>query len=286
LKFLYKIHSNYDGFTPRRIPDRLKNGRFLKLGWSRYLDAVDKGAECWIYFYGRHSFAAGVYVKGYVTTIDREAGEVTLRVRESNFDRPLVDHEDNARIAEVVAPRYRQVFLWPDQWDAVPECTVASCGDRLCGNCRTWKSLPRIDLAQYRAPPRVAASLVAPAYWVIPNRCYLYAERKAPSASATRMTHRFDDFKIGEKRYAYPFARAMFEVLKSAGALEFDAIIPIPLSPDKAQAGEVHRTLILAQEVGRLLGSPVREYLTLNTPISKRRMLAAGHTAAQFRRAY
>jgi predicted amidophosphoribosyltransferase len=209
-----------------------------------------------------------------------------LRVREHSTHTPLTDAETTARVADVVSVRYRQVFLWPDEWDMVPECHRESCQRRLCDNCATWQALPVIDQAHFAAPSGIRATAIVPAYWIIPNRCYLYSDHKQPATSTSRITHIFGEFKIGERSYAYPLARGIFEALSQAGRLEFDAIIPIPLSPDKAEAGEVHRTKLLAQELSRLLGVPVREHLSLVEPISKRRMLAAGCSLGEFRRRY
>jgi predicted amidophosphoribosyltransferase len=96
----------------------------------------------------------------------------------------------------------------------------------------------------------------------------------------------FTEFKIGESTYAYPLALGIFKVLSQEEEVEFDGIIPIPLSPDKARAGEMHRTKALSQELGKLLGVPVREYLSLDAPISKRRMQSEGSTPGQFRQRY
>jgi predicted amidophosphoribosyltransferase len=97
----------------------------------------------------------------------------------------------------------------------------------------------------------------------------------------------FGEFKLGERDYAYPLALGMFSALTICGELEFDAIIPIPLSPDKHAAGELHRTKALSQELARLLGGvAIREYLSLSEPVSKRRMLSDGYTLAQFRSRY
>ncbi len=86
--------------------------------------------------------------------------------------------------------------------------------------------------------------------------------------------------------YAYPFALSIFEQLRRRDLLEFDYVVPIPLSPDKEDSGEKHRTRELARELGRLLAVRVREMLSLTESISKRRMQAVGVTAAQFETAY
>src|SRR5580704_10506323 len=102
MRFLYKIYSNYDGFVPVKIPNRLREGRYLSLGWTRYLDEVDKTDECWIYFHGRHAFKHGVYIKGFISNIDRESGQVVLRVREYTTSEPLTDDITTSRIRDVV----------------------------------------------------------------------------------------------------------------------------------------------------------------------------------------
>lgn len=149
-----------------------------------------------------------------------------------------------------------------------------------------WNSFRPVAGGAYRAPAEIGAKAVVPAYWLIPNRCYLYREGKRPSAWIQRVSHMFGELKLGEAAYAYPLALGIFAALKSRDLLEFDAVVPVPLSPDKMQAGELHRTLELARHVGRQLGVPVREWLNLSGPISKRRMQAAGFTAGQFRSRY
>jgi predicted amidophosphoribosyltransferase len=286
MKFLYKIYSNFDGFTPKQITARMLRAKYLKLGWSRYLDELDVGAECWIYFHGRHAFTPGVYVKGFVAKIDRNQRFVLLRVREHSETQPLTDEVTSRRVADRVNTKYRQVFLWPDAWDTVPQCGRDSCLKRLCDNCDTWRGLRIIEVEELKDCSAVTATAVVPAYWIIPNRCYLYTEHHEPATWTRRVSLIFGEFKLGERRYAYPLARGIFEALRQRGLMEFDAIIPVPLSPDKEQAGELHRTRVLASELGLLLGVPVREYLELTVPVSKRRMLATGHTLSEFRDKY
>lgn len=79
----------------------------------------------------------------------------------------------------------------------------------------------------------------------------------------------------------------MFETFHQRGApLDFDALVPIPLSPDKIASKEIHRTKLLADELGKLSSVPVVELFQLNSPISKRRLLSRGYTYAQFQQRY
>jgi len=188
-------------------------------------------------------------------------------------------------VAEVVkATHGRQVFLW--RKDLTVECGLIACKKRECDDCSTWIQLPLIEQGHARPPPRLQWSEyedVVPAHWIEPRRCH-YAGRIAPMVQ--RVTQRFTDFKLGEMGYAYPFARAMFEQLRKREQIDFNYVVPIPLSPGKAEKGEKHRTRFLAKELGRLLGIPTREMLTMSRNIPKRTMQSCGHTPAQFEENY
>ena len=257
----------------------------LRLGWRHYIDVVEKGWECWVYFHGPHRFENGVYAQGIVDGINLEAGEVSLRVRDYSTDVPITSQETSDRVATAVATRYRQVFLWPDDWIERPHCELKACKSRLCGDCETWEKLPLIGMEESKVPSRLRWSEyedVVPGHWIVPRRCY----ETRIGAGVRDLTRRFTGFKLGEMAYAYPFALSIFEQLRKRELLEFDYVVPIPLSPDKAKKGEKHRTRELAKELGRLLAVEVREILSLSSSVSKRRMRAQGYTIAQFERRY
>lgn len=290
MNFLYKIHSGYDGFHPGRIPHRLTDGKLLSLGWARYLDEVSRGDEVWIYFRGPHRFEDGVYVKGRVASVDLETREVLLQPYQYRTDRPITDRPTSERVAAIVSVRYRQVFLLPEDWEAVPDCTIYltadSCAQRKCEWCSTWQSLRTVGRDHVYAPERAPSSLsgYAPAYWAIPPRGFLSGSLIAPEIHRTSQIMKA--FKMGNANLAYPLARGMFEALLARDLLHFDCVIPVPLSPEKAARGEIHRTRLLANELGRLLDAPVREWLSLENPVSKRRMLSAGYSYTDFERRY
>ncbi len=292
MNFIYKIYSGYDGFQPKRIPDRLTGGRYLLLGWKRYLDEVEIGDEVWIYFYGPHEFEPGVYIKGRVATINVNVDkEVQLRVYNYDTSSPLTDKKNSGRIAAIVRARGRQVFLLPGDWETVSDCTVFtsanSCSKRHCEWCATWQSFQRIRKPELRLPARLGnhANAFIPAYWAIPPRCYLNFKTIQPVIH--QVTHILKSFKTGNAKLAYPLARAMFEAIHEWSIVpDFDCIVPIPLSPDKADKGEIHRTRLLAQELSKLFGIPLRQFLKLSDPVSKRRMLSDGYTYSQFEQVY
>lgn len=293
MKFLYKIWSGYDGFTPRQIAKRLQPRKRLALGWGRYIDSVEEGHEVWIYFHGPRVWPSGVYAKGFVQAIDANAGKVHLRVRDYSADQPLTDPETSDRIAGIIKARGLQVFVYPEVWETPPECnielTADSCRARRCESCTAWKRLPLIERSAHVPPRRfpLVAGGFAPAYWVIPSRCYLHQNGRRIARPIERTSELFYRFKSGEANLAYPLALGIYQALRRRRLLEFDCIVPIPLSPDKAGKGEIHRTRLLAEELEPLLDAHVEELLELSESISKHRLrIQKGLTANQFERLY
>ena len=293
MKFLYKIWSGYDGFTPSVIPERRRPGGLLELGWARYIESVEKGSEVWVYFFGRHAFTDGVYVKGAVHTVDIVGRRVLLRVRQVSTSEPLTDATTSARIREIVAARGLQVFILPDVLDVVPTCDVdtsaSTCKRRNCGGCKTWQMFPIIQDRNLGWPDRLPESLedFVPAYWVIPPRNFIYMRGERFITGVRRTDELFRRFKIGEANLAFPLALGMHEALAARDLDTFDAVVPIPLSPEKAAAGEIHRTRLLARELSRQLGVPMRELLSLSKPTSKRRLRGIdGYSVSRFELTY
>ncbi len=288
MKFLYKIHSRYDGFSPRRIPDRAIDGKVLELGWQRYFEEVEEEDEVWIYFHGG-SFSEGVYVKGSVVSKDAQKEVVNLLIEDYSTTAPLTDNKTSRQVGEIVSVRYRQVFFVPDEWKTVANCslstTAISCATRLCRDCATWRRLPQVDPRMLNRPWRMGEKTIAafsPAYWAIPPRSFLYYAGRTINPGVEHTSGLFRRFKVGDKNLAFPFALGIVQALKRSRITEFDAIVPIPLSPEKVVQKELHRALVLSQEVGRLLGVPVVELLSLENPIGKRalkRLTGAGPEA-------
>jgi predicted amidophosphoribosyltransferase len=152
-------------------------------------------------------------------------------------------------------------------------------------NCGTWNALHRIEPQSCGFPVRLGEGYerFAPAFWVIPPRSY-FAGSIGPNVKRT--SELFYRFKTGEKALAFPLALGMFNALRDRGDIDFECIVPIPLSPAKAARGEIHRTRLLANELARLLGCPTREFLSLNRAISKGSMRGAGATRREFETAY
>ncbi len=272
MRFVYKIYSDYDGFVPNQIPVRAA-GNLLKLGgWKKYIDVIEKGWECWIYFHGRKTPTRGIYAVGSVREINYDENFVILRLKNYRTDRPIKSQDVCERIAKIVNHKGRQVFVLPVDFEKPWSCGEKSCNDKKCADCETFKRLPYVRGGDWQRPERLRkitreTSFVV-AHWIKPRRCSF----RNIGADIKLTSHRFYSFKAGEMAYAHPFALAMFKQLKAAQEKSFDCVIPIPLSPDKVAEGEKHRTKHVAKELGRLLKVRVVEMLELTGPISKRRM--------------
>lgn len=152
--------------------------------------------------------------------------------------------------------------------------------------CTAWQTIPRIGINHCAWPARLSRCFnnFSPGLWVIPPRCYW--RHNQLSAAIHRGSHLFYRFKTGHSSLAFPLALIMSEVLRQHGTLHFDCIVPIPLSPDKQETGQLNRTRILAQALAALLRVTVADVLSLSGPISKRQFLSAGLTQSQFEHQY
>ena len=284
MRFLYKIYSGYDGFQPIQIENRM-DGNSLRLSWKHYIDVVQRGWNCWVYFMGAGNFENGVYIKGTVEQVDLNSNTVQLRVREYDRYNPLTSYDLAQTISTIVRARGRQVFPWPDNLMPLDSCGVTNCSRRECDICLVRQGFPLIRFGHARNPSRLKWSsnfdLVA-AYWIQPSRCHW----SQVSEMIDQISKRFYSFKLGEIGYAYPFALAILDQINANGLEGFDCVVPIPLSPDKAAADEVHRTRELANELAALLRIPMEEYLSLSEGCSKRKMKAEGYTTLQFENFY
>lgn len=293
MKFLFKIWSNFDGFVPAEIPNRRQpNGQIL-LGWTRYIESVERGTEIWVYFHGRHRFENGVYLKGVAQKVDLAKHQASIRIRKVSTDRPLTDDATSERIAEVVAPRNRQVFILPEELDYSPVCDVAttaeSCARRQCGSCKTWRTLRRIRRRNLGTPKHLGTEVAGfvPAYWVIPPRNFIHSSGRRIITPVKKTSELFYRFKTGEESLAFPLALGISDRLAKRSFIAFDGVVPVPLSPEKEARGEIHRTRLLATELSRLLGCPRRDLLSLTAPVSKKSLrLGRGFSANDFAFAY
>ena len=294
MRFLFKIYSGYDGFRPAVIRERMEDG-CVPLKWPVYFDDAERGAEVWVYFHGPHRFENGVYIKGRIRWRDLETRTVHLRPTQYSVDEPLSDPATSEQVAAAVQQRFRQVFFFPPSLVPVPECDLhagaTTCVGGHCQECSRWNELPSIGGESFRIPERLSTEdgiVFRAGVWVIPSRCYRRMHTIPRGVHDT--SNLFYRFKVGDDNVAFPLAGFIDRAIRCDGRIELDsieAIVPVPLSPDKARLGEVHRTRALASRLSELTGIPAREVVSLRRPVSKRRLMHdEGWSMAQFERYY
>lgn len=277
MRFLYKIYSGYDGFTPKDIPRRLEDGR-LRLGWHRFVDDVREGDEVWVYFWGPGTKRPGIYVFGEVIDVDALDERVFIGLREWSQDHSITPDDLVDRVRQAVRARGIQVFPFPDLWpEKTLNCNIGTyattCAERLCTTCAQWRRFVLVEEGTFRKPLWLPPELLGlyPAYWVIPARSFAYYGGRNIRSHIVHMTEVWRRFKWGNLNLAYPLALGMWRVLKRDRAASFDFIVPIPLSPEKGPSK--HRTLALSRELSRLLNVPTVQALELSEPTSKRELM-------------
>ncbi len=136
---------------------------------------------------------------------------------------------------------------------------------------------PRASAPDARILPVLAPSmhggLLVAAPTAVATRRQLNLRRVPSSTALRRETDRFYAFKAGDLAHVAVYARRIAAALRAAGIADFDAVVPVPLSPDRAAAGAPHRTLALARALSRALGLPALELLHLAAPVTKHRDL-------------
>lgn len=77
-------------------------------------------------------------------------------------------------------------------------------------------------------------------------------------------------FKSNNARYlAYPMAKLMVDRLKTENMLDFDVIIPVPMSEKSLKKRGYNQALLLADEIGKILNKPVKNDLLIKVKETK-----------------
>ena len=282
--FLYKVQSGSDGFQPRSLAKRLATDDRLALRWP-VGRAPRPGDRIAIHLAGP-SNRGGVYLKAVVASVDRPAEQVLVRATEFAVDDPLDDPALVIALAGLSASGYEHVFLVPEARSVVQ---IFSLGPTRRAKAGRTCALPLIASESLARPPRLSSDFAAfaPAFWVLPAGSFVYGldgevRREIEVASALCLR-----FKFGETRLADALAIGVYEALAARGLLRFDCVTPIPLSPDKVEAGKADRARSISVGIARLLGTRVLDLLSLKTAISKGALRRVGGlSAAEFEAAY
>ena len=135
----------------------------------------------------------------------------------------------------------------------------------------TYSPLDRLrrERREDNDPPRMRPDRLVAAPTAVATRRQLNLRRVPASTALHAETRRFYAFKAGDLSQAPVYALRIAAALRAAATADFDAVVPVPLSPDRAAAGAPHRTLALARALSRTLNAPVLELLLLAAPVTK-----------------
>jgi len=287
--FAYKINTGKAGTYPVNLRERLDPKGRIHLTWRGDLDNVDEGDEVWVIFIGP-GIQPGLYCKGIVDQIDPGERLIWLRISSLSAADPLPEQAATLRrLLGLVNRSRKQIFVYDE--DASVSCQALqpdapSCRNRGCDACAFWLRLPRVAPGDTYRPERLSPDVrqLFAGFWAVPRRSGVMTSEVELTPETRSVNMLLKAFKAGESGLTYAFVAALHEAVISQP--KFDAVVPIPLSPEKLKAGDLERTKALAIALSSLLRVPLREALLLHTPVGKRSMQRAGAGPARFEEAY
>jgi predicted amidophosphoribosyltransferase len=286
--YLYRINSDYDGFTSKEIPRRIEGKRYLTYNWPQYFDEVSRGDIIFTYFFGSRQ-SRGIYLISKAIKFP-ERNTVLAKVLDYELETPIFSQDEFAKISPFVINRPRgSVFVIPPFLDGVFDrilqervfSDIEISEDIDCNECfkkgvfqceecsifdrdylLNWQKEVKLNIPGYER-------LVSP-YWIIPYQSHW----TTMSIRRHVISRIFYSFKSGYKVYARLFARGIRKVIRNdqvMGKVKFDCILGVPLSPKKKKEGEVDRVGLVCAELSKLMGVEYRPNgLTLSKHISRK----------------
>jgi len=286
--YLYRINSDYDGFTSEEIPKRIKDKHYLTYNWPQYFDEVSRGDIIFTYFFGRHQ-SRGIYIISKAVKFP-ERNIVRAKVLDYERTNPIVSQEEFAKFSSYVINRPREsVFVIPPFLDGVfdrilqdrvssdieisEDIDCNECFKKGVFKCEECSIFDRDYLVNWQKEVKLTIpgyeKLVSP-YWIIPYQSHW----TTMSIRRHVISRIFYSFKSGYKVYARLFARGICKVIRNdsvMGKVKFDCILGVPLSPKKKKEGEIDRVGLVCAELSKLMGVEYRPSgLTLSKHISRK----------------
>ena len=306
MKFLYKINSAYDGFTPQKIEERLHKGIYIVYNWKEYFDNVEKGDVVFTYFVGR-GVKKGIYLIAKVSEIKKDK-LVIGKVLRYDQDKPLVPPQEFEKYKDKILTRpIGSVYVIPSSLDivfedlkkkvAISEIDIKkrvdcyTCYRNKAFNCNSCVLLNPNYLIKW--DEEVSSKIrrlgkikeTTSAFWIIPRQAHWMKK----TITQHPISEMFYDFKSGYYYYSNLFA---FGILKAIDyhprfKIKFDYVLGIPLSPDKKKSGEIDRVAKLCEIVSKELKvNYLNDGLKLTKPISRRSYKLNGLGNQDFSRDY
>jgi len=299
MKYLYKINSSYDGFTPQKIEERMKNGT-LVYKWREYFDDLEKGDIIFTYFVGP-KVVKGIYLIAKVLTI-RPNRQVKCRVLHHHSEKPLVPEAQFKKYEKkIITKRLGSVYVIPPSLDKQfesfykkevvselyfdREVKCEKCYERKsfrCGSCRLFNPnvLIKWDNEISRRIPGIKE--IAAPFWIIPRQQHWMKE----SFSNHNISDAFYSFKAGYCAYSRLFAHGIMKAIRNhpeLSRIKFDCLAGIPLSPKKKKNGELDRVSELCKIISKESRIPyMKNGLSLHKSISRRLYKLMGKQQSEF----
>ena len=116
MKYLYKINSSYDGFTPRKIEERMEKSTFLTFNWKEYFDEVELGDIVFTYFTGS-TVTKGIYL---ICKVSKKLDNKKVLGRVLRYDQkePLISPSEFAKYeGNIITRPIGSVYVIPSFLD-------------------------------------------------------------------------------------------------------------------------------------------------------------------------
>lgn len=285
MKYLYKINSTYDGFTPQKIEERLEKGTFLIFNWKEYFDEVELGDLVFTYFTGG-GVTKGIYLVCKVSKkLDNK--KVLGRVIKYEQEEPLISPSEFAKYEnDIITRPIGSVYVIPSFLDialedlrkkfTISEIEIKNtancyrCETKKCAECALLNPnfLIKWDTEVALKIPLIE-QVVAP-FWIIPRQSHWMTK----TITEHPISRIFYDFKSGYKAYAALFAFGIMKAIENDprfNGVRFDFILGVPLSPEKKKNNELDRVSELCRILSNELKIPyLPDGLSLTAHITKR----------------
>jgi len=284
MKYLYKINSSYDGFTPQKIEERMEKGTFLVFNWREYFDEVGPGDIIFTYFIGS-GVKKGIYLICKISKI-LDNKRILGRVLRYDQKEPLISPSEFAKYeSNIITRPIGSVYVIPSLLDIAFEdlrkkVTISEIEIEEKANCYrcTKKNCTECSLLNpnflIKWDNEVALKIpfieqVVSPFWIIPRQSHWMKK----TITAHPISRIFYDFKSGYKAYARLFAFGIMKAIENDARfnnIRFDFILGVPLSPDKKKNNELDRV----SELCKILSSETKipylpEGLSLTANITK-----------------
>jgi len=300
--YLYRINSQYDGFTPTRIPLRIQGG-YMTYNWSQYFDEASRGDIVFTYFVGIDK-PKGLYL---ISKIVKKLEGNQVKAKVLNYDRkkPVLPPAEFDKISKLIFNRPRgSVFTIPTFLDRIFDKLLQerissdievsenidcySCFDKKEFPCDKCSIFDRDYLINWQKEVQLTISgyegIVSP-FWIIPYQSH-WTKTSIRKHVLSRI---FYNFKAGYTLYGTLFARAIKKAIgndPSMKGIKYDYMMGVPLSPKKRKQGEADRVRIICETLSRLMKIKyLPDALSLAGHIS-RREYRYDHTTTEFIRNY